>query len=392
MQNKKVLLGISGGIAAYKSVSLLRSLQKEGAEVRVLCTEASLNFVGKSTWSALTQYHVGIDTWESHTSEFAHIDLARWADIFVVAPATANTMACLAHGLTPNLLSLCYLACKAPKIIVPAMNTVMLQAGPTERALTALVKDGVKIVEPEHGLMACGEIGEGRYPSESSILEAIQQTFYQAPNGKKVLLTAGRTIEPIDPVRYISNQSSGKTALALAESFLAEGYHVEVVSGPVDIHWPAAVSLHKVRSAQEMFDACQTPFITADVFVACAAVADFTPSQVSPTKIKGSGDLTNIPLTKNPDILAHLGQSKDQTIVVGFALETENVLANGQQKLTDKNCDLLVFNAPVASHSGFGKNQVEVGVLSAQGIELDFAERSKTELASALVQLVEARL
>ena len=290
------------------------------------------------------------------------------------------------------MVSLCYLACKAPKIIVPAMNTAMLQAGPTQRALAALAEDGVKIVEPEHGLMACGEIGEGRYPSESSILEAIQQSFYQTPNGKKVLLTAGRTEEAIDPVRYISNQSSGKTALALAQSFLAKGFEVEVVSGPVDIHWPAAVSLHQVRSAQEMFGACQARFTSADVFVACAAVADFTPSQVSPGKIKGSGDLTNISLTKNPDILAHLGQSKGQTIVVGFALETENVLANGQQKLTDKNCDLLVFNAPVASHSGFGKSQVEVGILSPQGVELDFAERSKTELSTALVQLVEARL
>lgn len=403
LQNKRILLGISGGIAAWKAVNLLRSLQKAGAQVRCAMTPAARHFIGEETLKALTRHAVFVDIF-SKDGDFDHIAVPQWAEMLLIAPATANTIAKMAHGISDEALSLSFLVCQGPKIIVPAMNPSMYNAPATQKNLNTLREYGAQVLTPESGLVACGDEGPGRFPEESAILAAVLEQFrlgvHSSLTGRKVLITAGRTEEAIDPVRYISNRSSGKTALALAQDFWEQGADVELIHGPMDISVPQWIPSIAVQSAQEMHEAVMQRFDSSDIAIMNAAVADFRPAKTGAQKIKDSAELQTLELTKNPNILQECGQRKStEQLLVGFSLETDSALENAQAKMSKSPCDLMVLNTPVRDDSGFGKDSVWCSLLTkpaisenpqaASGNSAELAPMSKTELAKAIREFCE---
>lgn len=364
-QGLKILVGVTGGIAAYKSCLLVRELQKRGAEVRVVMTESATKMVGAATFQALTRYPVPSEMFkESDHEYFKHIDTVRWADLMIVAPCTANTIANLSHGLTPDYLGLMFIAATCPKIIVPAMNVSMWENQIVQSNLERLRCFGIHVMQPASGYLACGEVGAGRYPEEKEIIEYIEQSLFPHPTKTPVLISMGRTEEPLDPVRYISNKSSGKTGLALARFFREKGHPVTVVSGPTDLEFPAWIKLHKVRTVMDMKKALEKEFPHTGILIMAASIADFRPAQVSLEKIKDSKSLLTLNLEPNPDLLKQFSQIKTpKQIVVGFALETESPEQHALEKIRRKGCDLLVLNTPLKSNSGIGFDQVEFAVL-----------------------------
>ncbi|MEM7195304.1 MAG: bifunctional phosphopantothenoylcysteine decarboxylase/phosphopantothenate--cysteine ligase CoaBC [Pseudomonadota bacterium] len=372
-KNKRVLVGVTGGIAAYKSPELVRRLRDRGCEVRVVLTEGGKNFITALTLQAVSGYPVHEHLLDSDAeSGMGHIELARWADDIVVAPATANFLAKIAHGTADDLLSTLILATTARVAVAPAMNQQMWSHPATQKNLQAVRDLGVEIIGPGQGDQACGEVGPGRMTEPDDIAQRIAgDGIPQRLSGRKVLLTAGPTWEALDPVRGITNHSSGKMGYALAQAAADMGAIVTIVSGPVSLSAPEGVDVVPVQSAQNMLDAVMKRVTETDVFIAVAAVADYRPADVSEQKIKksDSADTMSITMVKNPDILASVGEQSERPVTVGFAAETENLLQNARKKLKSKNVDMIVANSVSGEESAFGSDRNRVTLVTPSGDE-----------------------
>ncbi|MBK9337030.1 MAG: bifunctional phosphopantothenoylcysteine decarboxylase/phosphopantothenate--cysteine ligase CoaBC [Lewinellaceae bacterium] len=385
---KKVILGISGSIAAYKAAHLTRLLVKAGAEVRVLMTESATDFITPLTLSTLSKQPVLTEV-RSESAWNNHVEMGLWADALLVAPATANTLAKLANGLCDNILSAVYLSARCPVFVAPAMDVDMWRHPATRGNLERLQAHGVHIIPVEHGELASGLVGEGRMAEPETILRFLE-IFFSKNNllaGKKALVTAGPTFEPLDPVRYIGNHSSGKMGIALAEALARQGAEVTLVLGPTHLR-PSnpEIEVVPVVSAQEMYEACMPIFPTADIIVLAAAVADYRPKSVSATKIKKKETDMQIELARTVDIAAALGRSKQPgQILVGFALETNDEEANALAKLEKKNLDFIVLNSLRDTGAGFGHDTNKIAILRRDGSKTAFDLKVKTAVAEDIV-------
>lgn len=380
-----VVLGVTGCIAAYKACELARALMRSGCRVKVVMTEAATNFVGPTTFRALTGEPVAVGLWDEADARVHHVSLAEEADVFVIAPATANTIAKIAEGRADDLLSTSVLATEAPVIVAPAMNVHMWRGPTTVAAVRALRERGVTIVEPESGELACGDIGEGRLASLDVIADVVLAEVRRSQDlaGVRVLVTAGGTREAIDPVRFIGNAASGRTGFAVAEEAARRGAIVTLVTGPATLPDPFGVSTVRVTSAQQMLDAVLEAYAFADVVVASAAVADFRPKTSSPHKQKKADAPLSIELERTPDILATLAADKDGRVLIGFAAETRDVLRSARGKLEAKSLDMVVANDVSSPELGFATTANRVWFVSAKGDE-ELPVASKTVIARAL--------
>lgn len=394
LSGKHIILGICGGIAAYKSVSLLRLLVKAGAEVQVVITPAGKQFITPVTLSALSQKPVVSEFFTANTGEWhSHVDLGLWADCMVIAPATASTIGKMAHGIADNMLVTTYLSAKSQVFVAPAMDLDMMAHPSTTANLQLLRSYGNIIIEPESGELASGLVGKGRMEEPEKIVAVLEAYFARKMDlkGKKVLITAGPTHEKIDPVRFIGNYSSGKMGYALAEECAERGADVTLVSGPVSLKIShPSVKVVRVESAREMLTACEEAFPGCDVAVMCAAVADYAPADVTDRKIKREhSEVPVIRLVKNPDIAATLGQRKQSTQhLVGFALETDHEFDNAQEKLVRKNLDMIVLNSMRDKGAGFGTDTNKISIIKADGSREDFGLKSKREAAADIVDAI----
>lgn len=390
LAGKTVLLIVGGGIAAYKTHELIRLLKTRGARVRVILTKAAEQFVTPLSLSSLSGEKVYTDLFSlTDEVEMGHIQLSRAADLLVVAPATADLLAKMAHGLADDLASTALLATDKHVLVAPAMNVRMWRHPATMRNIATLKADGIAIVGPNDGEMACGEFGPGRMAEPGEILTAIigkLQPVARPLAGKKVIITAGPTREPIDPVRFISNHSSGKQGYAIAAAAVELGAEVVLISGPTSLPIPPGVQMMPVETAQEMLDVC-TGELPADIAIFSAAVADWrVASQASEKMKKGAGGPPALTLTENPDILATVSRHASRPkIVVGFAAETEKVIEHATRKLTRKGCDLIVANDVSAESGVFGGDRNTVHLVSAAGVE-DWPDMTKTEVAAKLME------
>lgn len=367
-----VVVGVTGCIAAYKACELVRELGRAGVRVKVVMTEAAARFVGPATFRALSGEPVAMSLWDDPASaRVFHVSLAEEADVFVVAPATANVIAKLACGRADDLLTTVALATEAPLVIAPAMNTHMWRAEATQANVATLRSRGAVIVEPDAGELACGDVGEGRLATVGAIAEAVLAEARRARDleGVRVLVTAGPTFEPIDPVRFIGNASSGKTGYAIAEEAARRGAKVMLVSGPTSLPDPFGVRTVRVNTAQEMRDAVQGAYAETDVVVATAAVSDFRPASVASDKLHKDEAPATVALERNPDILAELGASKGDRVLVGFAAETRDVLASARAKLAAKNLDMVVANDVSTPGLGFGAASNKVAFVTEDAVE-----------------------
>lgn len=399
LDGKHIVIGISGGIAAYKMATVVRLLRKEKASVQVIMTERATHFITPLTLSTLSNAPVLVDYYDSKTGEWNnHVHIAAAADLLLIAPATANTIAKCAAGLCDNLLQAVYLSTKNPVCFAPAMDLDMWKHPSTRHNIDRLVEFGHHIIPPTTGELASGLVGEGRLAEPQDILAFIQQIFSASPQplkGKKALITAGPTYQAIDPVRFIGNHSTGKMGYAIAEHLARQGAEVTLVSGPTSLAVPAVGKIQRVQvtSAQEMLEACTANFQDSDILVMSAAVADYTPIQVAEQKIKKSDSQLHIELEKTTDILATLGaQKKPGQLVVGFALETQNELENAQGKLARKNLDFIVLNSMRDSGAGFAHDTNKVTVVKRSGEQLHFPLKSKSAVAEDIVALIAAEL
>lgn len=356
---KTVLLCVTGCIAAYKSCEILRLLQKAGYRVKVLMTEHATQFVGPTTFRALTHEKVAIGLFDDPEDPIHHISLAQEADVVLVAPATANCIAKMAHGIADDLMSTTLLATKAPILIAPAMNSGMWSAAATQENVEVLKGRGVHFVQPDSGYLACGDIGSGRLPTPEAIADATCSLLQGSTDlvGEHVLITAGPTHEPIDPVRYIANRSSGKMGLELARAARDRGANVTLIAGPIELPIPAGIETIHVQTASQMYSAAVKAFGRSTIAILAAAVADYTPSAPSDHKLKKAVDpIDSIPLIQTQDILAELSSNKEDRIVIGFAAETNDVVDYAMAKLKRKGCDAIVANDVSRSDAGFGSS------------------------------------
>lgn len=356
---KTVLLCVTGCIAAYKSCEILRLLQKAGYRVKVLMTEHATQFVGPTTFRALTHEKVAIGLFDDPEDPIHHISLAQEADVVLVAPATANCIAKMAHGIADDLMSTTLLATKAPILIAPAMNSGMWSAAATQENVEVLKGRGVHFVQPDSGYLACGDIGSGRLPTPEAIADATCSLLQGSTDlvGEHVLITAGPTHEPIDPVRYIANRSSGKMGLELARAARDRGANVTLIAGPIELPIPAGIETIHVQTASQMYNAAVKTFGRSTIAILAAAVADYTPSAPSDHKLKKAVDpIDSISLIQTQDILAELSSNKEDRIVIGFAAETNDVVDYAVAKLKRKGCDAIVANDVSRSDAGFGSS------------------------------------
>lgn len=390
LRDQNILLGVSGGIAAYKALELLRLLVKEGAKVWTVMTRAATEFVGPLSFQALSGNPVRTQMF-SHTqeSQIQHIALADMAQVVVVAPATANLIAKMAHGLADDMLSTTLLAVRCPVVVCPAMNVNMYNHPATQRNIGLLRERGVWIVEPEEGELACGWEGKGRLAEPEDILETIKAALSpQDLAGERVLVTAGPTWEALDPVRFISNRSSGKMGFALARVAKRRGAQVTLVSGPTGLRPPPGVRFLQVESAAQMRDAVMENLEQATVVVKAAAVADYRPEEIRGDKIKKVQDSYLLSLTKTPDILAQVGEKKGDRILVGFAAETSDLLENARGKLARKNLDWIVANDVTKPGSGFATETNQVTIIGRDGTLEELPQMSKEEVAWVILDKV----
>lgn len=393
LKGKHIILGISGGIAAYKSAMLLRLFVKAGAEVQVVMTPNGKEFITPVTLSALSGKPVISEFFTANTGEWhSHVDLGLWADAMVIAPATASTLAKMATGVADNMLITTYLSAKAPVFVAPAMDLDMMAHPTTTRNLATLKADGVHIIEPATGELASHLTGRGRMEEPEKIAEALDAFFgrQQSLRGRKVLITAGPTYERIDPVRFIGNFSSGKMGYALAAEAARRGASVVLVSGPSALPDPAGdVTTIRIESAREMLAACEEHFADSDITIMSAAVADYAPAHPRNRKIKREHeDVPVMELVKNPDIAATLGARKRPgQILTGFALETDNEMANARQKLAKKNLDMIVLNSLADKGAGFGTDTNKVSILTADTVT-EVPLKSKTEVAGDILDRI----
>jgi len=396
LQQKRIVLGITGGIAAYKSAELVRRLREQGADVRVVMTQAATRFITPLTLQALSAHPVYVDLFDAQSeAAMGHIELARWAELLLIAPASANCLGKLAHGLADDLLSTLLLATKAKVALAPAMNQAMWSHPATQTNLALLQSRGVQVFGPAVGSQACGEIGAGRMLEATEIAALAASCFArQVLAGLRVLITAGPTQESIDPVRYISNHSSGKMGFALASAAAEAGAQVTLIAGPVHLPTPARVKRVDVKSAREMLKACEAA-MPCDVLIAAAAVADYHPQTVAEQKLKKNPQNPNglrLQLICNPDILATLAQRKDRPFCVGFAAETEHLLEHATSKLRGKNLDLIVANDVKRSDIGFNSDDNAVTLIDRQGQQTRLDKARKSEIARQLMGLIASHL
>jgi phosphopantothenoylcysteine decarboxylase/phosphopantothenate--cysteine ligase len=390
LQGKKILLGVTGSIAAFKTAALVRLLIKQGAEVKIIMTAAAKDFVTPLTLSTLSKNEVLSDIADNNTWA-NHVMLGRWADIMLVAPLSCNTLAKMAHGYCDNLLMAVYLSATCPVLLAPAMDEDMWLHHTTKQNLDALSGAGKFIMPVENGELASGLTGEGRMAEPETIVIWLQNFFngQQQFAGKKVLVTAGPTHEALDPVRFISNHSTGKMGIAVAEVMQQRGAIVTLVLGPTSQKVNGGIKVVPVQSAQQMYEACMEVFEETDIAIMSAAVADYTPVQKAPQKIKKSEETFTIELTRTKDILKTLGKSKNsRQLLVGFALETNNEKEYAKKKLEEKNADLIVLNSLNDAGAGFGYNTNKITIFDKQGNEYAFATKHKKQVAADIVNTI----
>lgn len=390
LKGKKILIAVTGSIAAYKIPNLVRLLVKDGADVKVIMTEAAKNFVSPLTLSTLTKQDVlsdltNGDTWANH------VMLGRWADVMLIAPLSCNTLAKMAAGFCDNLLLAVYLSATCPVIVAPAMDEDMWHHFTTKANIEKLALNGIQIIPVESGELASGLIGEGRMAEIEVIAKWLQHFFIEDSQfeGKKILITAGPTYEALDPVRFIGNHSSGKMGLAIAYNFLKRGAVVTMVMGPTSLKVPASIKIINVTSADEMYNACVTAFPEMDIAVMSAAVADYTPVTVAGEKIKKQENSFNIELKRTKDILKQLGSIKKKgQFLVGFALETNNEKQYALKKLSEKNADLIVLNSLNDAGAGFGHDTNKITIFDNNQQEYHFEVKSKEAVAADIVDII----
>jgi len=397
LAGKKIILGITGSIAAYKSAVLTRLLVKAGASVKVIMTPASHEFIAPLTLATLSKNPVLTDFVKDKSGEWNnHVDLGLWADVMIIAPASANTIGKMANGLCDNLLLATYLSARCPVFLAPAMDLDMFQHPATQANLKRIQSFGNKIIQPTFGELASGLIGTGRMAEPEEIATTLEVLFKngQRLKGKKVLVTAGPTHEAIDPVRFIGNHSTGKMGYAIAEALANEGAEINLISGPTQQHTiHPSVNVHSVTSAEEMFNACNEYFSTTDIAVLSAAVADYRPVVAASQKIKKKDENLMLELTKTQDIAASLGKRKSNgQMIVGFALETEEEKANALKKLESKNFDLIVLNSLNDKGAGFGHDTNKVTIIDRQQQTQTFELKTKKEVAHDIVEAIIRKL
>jgi len=389
LTNKRVLLGVSGSIAAYKSPDIVRRLQDLGAEVRVIITSGGREFVSERSLQTISKNKVHDNLWDKDAElAMGHIELAKWADVVIIAPASANTIAKLCHGEADDLLSTVILATSVTVMIAPSMNQQMYASLAMKENLQLLKSRNVIIIEPGFGEQACGDVGEGRLAEPIDIAQQAAELFLSnSLSGKKVLITIGGTIEAIDPVRFISNHSSGKMGMSLAHACIQAGAKTTLVVGSISIDVERRAETIFVTSASEMYDAVMNNITSQDLFISCAAVADYRPSKVSLNKIKKTSNIKSIQLTENKDILASVCKLKDKPICIGFAAETENLIANAKHKLKNKKCDAIILNDISNSEIGLKSDENEVHFISEKNSE-KIDKNSKQIIAEIIINKI----
>ena len=391
LKGKKIVLGVTGSIAAYKAALLVRMLIKEGAEVKVIMTSAAKDFISPLTLATLSKHPVLIDVFKEDTWA-NHVMLGRWADMMLVAPLSCNTLAKMAVGICDNLLLAVYLSAACPVMLAPAMDEDMWKHPCTRRNLQTLASNGNVIVPVDNGELASGLFGEGRMAEPEAIIASVIQQFKNAGSlsGKKALVTAGPTYEHIDPVRFIGNHSSGKMGVAIARELSERGAAVTLVLGPATGTFNLdGLNVINVQTAEEMYNACHSVFAETDITIMAAAVADYTPVAVAPEKIKKKEESWQVALKKTPDILKSLGQKKTgKQVLAGFALETTDERQNALAKLQQKNADIIVLNSLRDSGAGFGKDTNKIAVFDRNGKEKSFDLKSKTAVAKDIVDYI----
>lgn len=388
LKGKTVILGVTGSIAAYKAANLASMLKKQHADVQVIMTKNATQFINPITFESLTGNKCLVDTFDRNFQfQVEHVALAKRADLAIVAPATANIMAKLAHGLADDMLTTTLLACRCPKLIAPAMNTRMYENPVTQDNMDILRKYGFRIIEPAVGHLACGDTGAGKLPPETLLLECILDEIAMEKDmkGLHVLITAGPTMEAIDPVRFISNHSTGKMGYALARVCRRRGAEVTLVSGKTNLEAPYGVTLVPVTSAQDMFEAVSSRAKEQDLIIKAAAVADYRPVTVAENKIKKSPGDMSIALERTTDILAWLGEHRQEgQVLCGFAMETEHMVEHAKEKLTRKHVDMIAANNVKVAGAGFGTDTNVVTLITEDGAE-ELAKMSKEEVASRIL-------
>lgn len=393
LDKKKILLCVTGGIAVYKAVALVSKLTQAGADVRVIMTDSAMEFVTPLSFQAMSRNDVYTDTFdEKDSGVIAHIDLADWADLVIVAPATANVIGKLANGIADDMVTTTLLATTAEVWIAPAMNVHMYEHPAVIRNIAQLHEDGYRFIEPSEGFLACGYVGKGRLEEPEKIVALVQDRFQMNKPlplaGKKVIVTAGPTRERIDPVRYVSNFSTGKMGYAMAEAASALGADTVLISGPVGLPKPEGVRVVDVESAAEMFEAVKTEYGDAYMVIKSAAVADYRPKEIHPQKMKKKAGDSIIELERTVDILKTLGEMKDDQLLVGFAAETQHAVEYGKGKLESKNLDYIIVNDVTDPNAGFGKDTNVVTLLSRKGLNQPFQAMPKKELARVLLETI----
>lgn len=390
LKGKKIVLGVTGGIAVYKAVDLVSRLRKRGCEVRVVMTEHAQQFVTPLTFKEISGNAVATSMWNSN-QEFnvEHIALANWADAFLVTPATANILAKMTYGIADDLLSTTLLAAQAPIVVCPAMNTGMYLNAATQENIAKLQSRGITVMPPASGHLACGTSGPGRLPEPQQIVEFMSSFFAGREGdlrGLKILVTAAGTREPIDPVRFVGNRSSGKMGYAVAQMAAERGAEVLLISGPSALAVPPNVKAVQVESTNEMLEACLAAYDGVDIVIKAAAVADYRPRDVADQKIKKkTDDALTVVMDKNPDILKTLGAKKAHQVLVGFAAETQNLLANAREKVVKKNLDMIVANDVTAAGAGFNSDTNIVKFLYANGDVCELEQMPKVDVANRIL-------
>lgn len=391
LEGKHVLIGVCGGIAAYKMPDVISRLVKQGAEVKVVMTKAATEFVTPLTFQSMSQNPVACDMFAEPVAwEIRHVSLAQWADVMLIAPATANVIGKLANGIADDMLTTVAMAMQKMIVIAPAMNTAMYENEAVQNNMKTLEKRGMVLLEPDSGRLACGAVGKGKLVSAEEMTEAVLDAVtVKDLAGKKILVTAGATAEAIDPVRFITNHSSGKMGIEIARAARCRGAEVTLVAGNVSADLPIGVEIVRVKSAREMFEAVASRQKGTDIVVKAAAVADFRPKQTAEHKMKKKEAQLQIELEQNPDILAYLGEHKLKgQILVGFCMETQNLLQNAREKLEKKHLDMIAANSLTEQGAGFGTDTNTVTLLCADGTEEALPNMSKFDVAMRLLNRV----
>lgn len=395
LNGKNVVLGVSGGIAAYKACEIVSRLKKLGANIDVIMTKSAAEFVTPLTFQSLSLNKVTVDMFEEPKYwEIGHISLAKKADLFLIAPATANVIGKIANGIGDDMLTTTAMAIKSPILIAPAMNTNMYENEIVQENIEKLKKRGMHFIEPISGRLACGDIGSGKLPDPEDIVERAIEILLPKKDlqGLRIVVTAGPTKEKFDPVRFITNNSTGKMGYAIAEQAVKRGADVTLISGPSTLACPCGVDFIPVESALEMRDAVMANLETSDAVIKSAAVSDYRPEQVNENKIKKSGDTLTLTLVKNPDIIAEVGKRKGNRVLIGFAMETEDLLGHAKEKLEKKNLDMIVANDLKTEGAGFGTDTNVVSFIHRDGRIESLEKMSKEALADVILdRLLEIR-